>query len=149
MARVPANSPAGDFRRLLDRIEAEEKACAPLVAVAVAEVFWPVFAETPPQAVHSLYEVVAAYAADEPLVQTPRNMLARQTLEQDFAHTIKELRSDLSVEDLRRFRRRCALFAHPDRRAMFGKDASENFMAELNAAIDRAIRKKSERGPRR
>ncbi len=66
----------------------------------------------------------------------------------DLAARAAQIRQEfgkaLGLEDLRRLRRRCALLAHPDRAPGLYRGEAEKFMAEINAAIDAAI--KSQRG---
>jgi hypothetical protein len=44
------------------------------------------------------------------------------------------------ADELRRLRRQCALLAHPDRAPDLNRAEAEKFMAEINAAIDEAIK---------
>ena len=61
----------------------------------------------------------------------------------DFADIRHQLAKTHSQAELRQLRRRCALVLHPDRVAPLDRSLAENFMAEVNAAIDRAIKGKS------
>ncbi len=62
--------------------------------------------------------------------------------------TISEIRRELAaarnLDDLRRLRRRCALAAHPDRVGPLERPTAEKLMAEVNAAIDGAIKDKAQ-----
>jgi hypothetical protein len=61
----------------------------------------------------------------------------------DFADIGRELARPQSLTELRQLRRRCALLLHPDRVAPWDRSLAENFMAEVNAAIDSAIKDKN------
>ena len=66
----------------------------------------------------------------------------------DFAGLRQELAAARGSGELRQLRRRCALALHPDRVAPLDRALAEKFMAEVNAAIDCAIRDKSPSGKR-
>ncbi len=84
--------------------------------------------------VESLY--VESLGAEPP--PAPQNNLTA-----DFADMRQELARTQTQAGLRQLRRRCALLLHPDRVAPLDRSLAENFMAEVNAAIDRAIKGKS------
>ncbi len=67
----------------------------------------------------------------------------KNDLTADFADMRRELARTQTQAGLRQLRRRCALLLHPDRVAPLDRSLAENFMAEVNAAIDRAIKGKS------
>jgi hypothetical protein len=67
----------------------------------------------------------------------------KNDLTANFADMRQELARPQTHAELRQLRRRCALLLHPDRVAPLDRSLAENFMAEVNAAIDRAIKGKS------
>jgi hypothetical protein len=60
----------------------------------------------------------------------------------DFLEIQTELAAAKSLDELRRLRRRCALSAHPDLVGPLERPLAEKRMAEVNAAIDRAIKQR-------
>jgi hypothetical protein len=136
-------SPRSAFQRLLERMEARDGAGARITPPTDDERLYPRLSIPPLQGFRA-FAAVGAYAAQEeevpppPKAQTP-------PVEAHFASIRKELRSARGVDDLRRLRRACARLVHPDRLPADERAAAERFMAEINAAIDRAIKDKSAR----
>ena len=89
-------------------------------------------------AVESLY--VESLGSEPP--SAPAKPL-KNDLAADFSDMRQELARTRTQAGLRQLRRRCALLLHPDRVAPLDRSLAENFMAEVNAAIDRAIKAKS------
>lgn len=133
-----------EFQRVLDGLGERKKA-----AGAGGEGLWRRCAEAPKTSVSAPQSILAAYDAEdscEPaaLPSPPPEMAG------EFAKIREEFHVDLGaknlrVEDLRRLRRRSALFAHPDRMPEKDRAQAEIFMAEINAAIDQAIKSRAER----
>lgn len=88
--------------------------------------------------VESLY-VEALAPEHAPAPEKP----GKTDLTANFADIRKELTRPRSLAELRQLRRRCALLVHPDRVAPLQRSLAENFMAEVNAAIDHAIKGKT------
>jgi hypothetical protein len=105
------------------------------------------------EAVESLYvESVGAQTPPQELHHPPRGSSeGRQNIDlaADFAGLRHELAAARGPDELRQLRRRCALILHPDRVALLDRALAEKFMAEVNAAIDCAIRSPSPSGKRR
>jgi hypothetical protein len=72
----------------------------------------------------------------------------KSDLAADFAGLRQELAAARGPGELRQLRRRCALILHPDRVAPVDRALAEKFMAEVNAAIDCAIRGETPAGKR-
>lgn len=144
------------FDRMLDELnDASEKD----ESLGVERVVWPSASTVPPGeaffpggAVESLY--VESGGAETPLQEPhfePRELSpAPRTIDlaADFAGLREELAAARGAGELRQLRRRCALVLHPDRVAPLDRALAEKFMAEVNAAIDCAIRGKSPGGKR-
>jgi hypothetical protein len=135
------------FEQVLDRID---PAFRPAIEVPRGESagihFWaePASGQNPgPDAVAAFYAEFEPPPAPEPAA-TPNETpdLATQA-----AHLRGEIRADLGVHALRQLRRRCAFIAHPDRALHFDRKQAEQLMAEINAAIDQAIRNRTARSP--
>jgi hypothetical protein len=60
----------------------------------------------------------------------------------DFVEIQAELAAAKSLDELRRLRRRCARSAHPDVVDLRERPLAEKRMAEVNAAIDHAIKQR-------
>lgn len=123
------------FEKVLDELEEEDlREKAPAIG---AEQLWPgAWAATPSENFRPGGEVEDSYAesVDEPeaagdIPPSPPNV----------AEIGRALAASRSLDDLRRLRRRCALAAHPDRVGAAERPQAEKRMAEINAAIDRAI----------
>lgn len=127
------------FQRLLETVAARVVMRERIGAGAGEIRLWPRCAETPQTSISGASAVVAAYAAHAVAPANPEP----PALAPEFARIREELRADLRVEELRRLRRRCALLAHPDRTLADDRALAEDFLAEINAAIDRAIKNKS------
>ncbi len=98
----------------------------------------------PPRQALRAFAAIAAYGAlAEETAPAPKAQTV--PLETDFARIRHELHSARCADDLRRLRRTCALLVHPDRLPPANRAAAQGFMAEINAAIDLAIREKSVR----
>ncbi|MCI4678840.1 J domain-containing protein [Rhodoblastus acidophilus] len=142
MADNPSfSAPSSAFESLLDRMEARDGAAARIAPPMEQERFQPCLTITMRQTFR-VFAAIAAYGgqADD---GAPPSRPDRVPLETHFARIRKELGAARSVEDLRRLRRTCALLVHPDRLPTAERPAAEKFMAEINAAIDRAIMNKS------
>ena len=83
-----------------------------------------------------LYRDIQPPRETAPLPEKP----GRRALAADFAEIRRELASTRSPDALKRLRRRCALAVHPNRVDPLDRSTAEKFMAEVNAAIDRAIK---------
>ena len=132
------------FERLLDELDEEEpppRGDAP----AGAQNLWPRASAAPlgplafqSGAIETLYaeSTNGRETADSP---AKPEQAFRAT---DFDEIRAELAAAKSLDDLRRLRRRCALSAHPDRVGPLDRPLAEKRMAEVNAAIDRAIKQR-------
>lgn len=87
-------------------------------------------------AVESLY----AEGESAPEVATPPKPPETAFRMPDFDEIRAELAAAKSLDELRRLRRRCARSAHPDLVGPLERPLAEKHMAEVNAAIDRAIK---------
>jgi hypothetical protein len=132
------------FERVLEQVE-EEGPPSPFARGAAygAERLWkragatPLEQGLPAGAIENLYAEVAP--RDAPTRPSPEKT-GKRVLASDFAEIRKELAAIRGPDQLRRLRRRCALTAHPDRVDPADRSMAEKFMAEINAAIDRAIK---------
>jgi hypothetical protein len=144
MAGNPGSfAPPSGFESLLERIEARTGG-RPRLNAALDEARLHARLSVPPPQAFRAFAAVAAYnglAEDCP----PPPEAQSVPLEAHFAHIRNELRATRCAEDLKRLRRTCALLVHPDRLPPSERASAERFMAEINAAIDRAIREKSVR----
>jgi hypothetical protein len=136
-------APRSAFESLLERIEARSDG-DPRLTPALDEGRVHARLSVPPQ---QAFRALAAFAAYDALAEdSPRPPKTQALpLEAHFASIRGELRAARGAEDLRRLRRTCALLVHPDRLPPAERAPAEGFMAEINAAIDRAIREKSAR----
>jgi len=133
------------FERLLEALDEEDPPSPEKGVYSGAARLWPRASATPladafhsGDAVESLYvEELAPEHAPEP--EEP----GKTDLTADFADIRQELTRPRSPAELRQLRRRCALLIHPDRVAPLQRSLAENFMAEVNAAIDHAIKGKT------
>ncbi len=132
------------FERLLEALDEEDPPLSEKGGFSGAERLWPrVFAAPLREAFHSGEAVEALY------VETlgPEHFSApAEPVTADLAAKFAAIRQQLartqSLAELRQLRRHCALLLHPDRVAPPHRFLAENFMAEVNAAIDRAIKGK-------
>ncbi|WP_298356136.1 hypothetical protein [Rhodoblastus sp.] len=136
-------APRSAFESLLERIESRSGG-EPRLTPALAEGRIHARLSVPPR---QAFRALAAFAAYATLSEdSPRPPRAQPLpLEAHFARIREEVRAARDAEDLRRLRRTCALLVHPDRLPPAERAPAEGFMAEINAAIDRAIREKSAR----
>lgn len=136
------------FERLLDQIELESPAT--IQVVAGDEKLRPLWTDPPRAPLPGTATVSALYAENLP----PRAPEATPAPEQDIDFTARaaeirlELQQTASIDGLRRLRRRCALLAHPDLTPGKDRGRAEKFMAEINAAIDAAIRNRGGSRPK-
>jgi hypothetical protein len=141
------------FERLLEQIEsggppAVRIAPAPTAAVPSASVLgdeklWPRWTEQARS--HPMHAgAVATLYAEHQSVREAEPAPAPPAEPFDLAARAAQIRREFGkasgLEDLRRLRRRCALLAHPDRAPGLHRAQAEQFMAEINAAIDAAIK---------
>ena len=136
-------APRGAFESLLERIEAQSGG-EPRRTPALDEGRVHARLSVPPRQAFRAFAGFAAYdalAEDSPLPPKAQAL----PLEAHFARIREEVRAARDAEDLRRLRRTSALLIHPDRLPPAERAPAEGFMAEINAAIDRAIREKSAR----
>jgi hypothetical protein len=126
----------GAFRRLLESF-GERCAATP----TGEEALWRRCAELPGSQFSSTSAVARAYAANE-----AEGEVAQRTGRPDFlaltaelVQIRRELKAGLCADGLRRLRRRCAFLIHPDRLPETERALGEKFLAEINAAFDRAI----------
>jgi hypothetical protein len=132
------------FQRILDELEEDEATAAPGAARIGVDGLWTRAAfpsgkgffsgDAPAQP----YEEAENRRAPPSPVEAPKP----PPLDDAFAALRRDVAATRCVEDLRRLRRRCALALHPDRVGADERGQAEKFMAELNAAIDRAIRER-------
>jgi hypothetical protein len=138
------------FERLLEALDDEDPPPERGVFPRAAQ-FWPA---SPTQAKNGFYTggAVENLYVETLYVQTlyvqtlgPERISApeKADLTANFADIGRELARTQSLTGLRQLRRRCALLLHPDRVPSLDRSLAENFMAEVNAAIDRAIKSKT------
>ncbi len=133
------------FERMLDDLEDSDLLYRRNAFVGAAAL-WPGASATPSSecffqgdAVESLYaESVCAASAAPAGKLSEKSKKAEHPL--DILEILRELAAARSLGELRSLRRRCALAAHPDRVAPMDRPGAEKLMAEVNAAIDRAIK---------
>jgi hypothetical protein len=124
------------FERILDDLEDADSLFRQSGSVGAAAI-WPGAGPTPcgdsffqAEAVESLYaESQNRTAAGNPAQHKP-----------NIGDFRRELAAADSLGELKSLRRRCALAAHPDRVTPQDRPAAEQLMAEVNAAIDLAIK---------
>jgi hypothetical protein len=133
------------FERLLEALDEEDPPFAEKSVFSGAARLWPHASATPlADAFHSGDAVESLYVEALTPEPTPEpEKPARTDLTADFAEIRQELARPRSLAELRQLRRRCALLVHPDRVAPLQRSLAENFMAEVNAAIDHAIKGKT------
>ena len=131
------------FERLLDELDEEEPPRGD--APAGARNRWPRAGAAPlgPLAFQG-GAVETLYADSEGArdAATPPEKPERASPPPDFGEIQAELAAAKTLDDLRRLRRRCARAAHPDLVAPLDRPLAEKRMAEVNAAIDRAIKQR-------
>jgi hypothetical protein len=136
------------FERLLDELEEDESAL-PYSGVPIgAQRLWPRAGAAPPApvafqggAVEHLYAENASgreTASSPARPENPEKPIAAP----EFVEIEAELAAAKSLDELRRLRRRCARSAHPDVVGPQERPQAEKRMAEVNAAIDRAIKQR-------
>jgi|GEM_PF-5296943 len=142
------------FERLLEALDDEVQPSTEKGAFSAAERLWPRVSSAAlreafhsSEAVESLY--VQALDVETFYVDTlgPEHSSAptkpvKADLTAQFAAIRQQLARTQTLPELRQLRRHCALLLHPDRAAPLDRFLAENFMAEINAAIDRAIKGK-------
>jgi hypothetical protein len=134
------------FQHLLDRIGSGSPMGGGSFAVGAAGAFGerlrPDWTEPAPTPIFRAEAVAALYEENQP----PGEMAPSAPRQQDFdlAARAEQIRRALDkqhdAEELRRLRRQCALLAHPDRAPDLNRAEAEKFMAEINAAIDEALK---------
>ena len=132
------------FERLLEALDEEDPPLPEKGAFSDAERLWPrVSTASLREAFHSGEAVEALY------VETlgPEHFSApakpgKVDLTVQFAALREQLARTRTLAELRQLRRHCALLLHPDRVAPPHRFLAENCTAEVNAAIDRAIKGK-------
>jgi hypothetical protein len=134
------------FERLLDQIESARPAMVRIAAAPGDETLWPRWSEPPRTPLFGTGAVTALYAEHQPMGEADSApTLAAEPF--DLAARAAQIRHEFGktrgLDDLRRLRRRCALLAHPDRAPGLDRAAAEQFMAEINAAIDEAIKSRA------
>jgi hypothetical protein len=132
------------FERLLEALDEEDPPLSEKGAFSGAERLWPrVFAAPLREAFHSGEAVEALYVeaiVPEHFSAPIKSVNADLTVQ--FAAIREQLARTRTLAELRQLRRHCALLLHPDRVTPPHRFLAENFMAEINAAIDRAIKGK-------
>jgi len=132
------------FERLLEALDDEDPPMPEKGGFSGAERLWPrVFAAPLREACHSGEAVESLYV--ETLGKEHFSAPAKPVnadLAAQFAALREQLARPQSLAELRQLRRHCALLLHPDRAAPPDRFLAENCMAEVNAAIDRAIKGK-------
>ncbi|MGO9428797.1 hypothetical protein [Rhodoblastus sp.] len=141
-----AEHPAGrqsPFERVLDELDEDDSPATGAGAAPGADRLWPRASAPIGQGCLQSGAIENLYAES----QIPRETLAPEKPKKtmtatNFAEIHTELAAAKNLDELRRLRRRCALSAHPDLVAPKERPVAEKFMAEINAAIDRAIKAK-------
>jgi hypothetical protein len=138
--RAGRNSP---FERMLDDLEEAESLFRRNGSVGAAAI-WPGAGPTPSgesffqgDAVISLYAESQSRATPEAPAAESKKLPERGP---DMSDIRRELAAARSLGELKSLRRRCALAAHPDLVAPMERPGAERLMAEVNAAIDLAIK---------
>src|SRR5271166_4772305 len=132
------------FERVLDELDEDDSAAPDKGAALSAERLWP-RANVPVSQSYFQGDAVANLYTES---QSARESAAPAAkLEKPFAATnFMEIQTELAaaenLDELRRLRRRCARSAHPDLVGSKERPLAEKLMAEVNAAIDRAIKAK-------
>lgn len=137
--RARRNSP---FERILDDLENADSLFRQSGSVGAAAI-WPGAGPTPrgdsffqTEAVESLY----AESQDQTAAAHFAEKLEKPQRKPNIGDIRRELVAARSLGALKSLRRRCALAAHPDRVSPQERPGAEQLMAEVNAAIDRAIK---------
>jgi len=132
------------FERLLEALDEEDPRLPEKGAFSDAERLWPrVSTASLREAFHSGEAVEALYVETlDPEHSSAPTKPVKADLTAQFAAIRQQLARTQTLPELRQLRRHCALLLHPDRAAPLDRFLAENFMAEINAAIDRAIKGK-------
>jgi hypothetical protein len=129
------------FQRLLDRIGSGSRLAVPAASLFGGERLRPSWTEPARTPVCRAAAVAALYEENQPQTESPPPP-PRQ--EFDLSARAEQIRRALAKENdaekLRRLRRQFALLAHPDRAPGLNRAEAEAFMAEINAAIDQALK---------
>ncbi len=137
--------PAGrqsPFERVLDELDEDDSPATDKGAALGPERLWPRASAPIGQGYFQGGAIENLYAES----QSPRENLAptekpkKAIAATNFVEIHAELAAAKNLDELRRLRRRCALSAHPDLVGPKERPVAEKFMAEINAAIDRAIK---------
>ncbi|HUO53739.1 MAG TPA: hypothetical protein VMU18_03285 [Rhodoblastus sp.] len=137
------------FEQLLERIETRAQAGGQIAPPVAEEWLAPRFAGFPGKAFRFAAAIAAAYGAQQPPEENaPEKKEPRPSFDLLCARIRADFQGARSADDFRRLRRRCALLVHPDRLPEGERAKAEKFMAELNAAIDRAIKARAAPRPR-
>lgn len=139
------------FQRLLDRIGSGSGIGGGSFAISPGafggERLRPDWTEPAPAPIFQAEAVAALYAENQPPSETAPSAPLRQDF--DLAARAEQIRRALhkkhDADELRRLRRQCALLAHPDRAPDPDRAEAEKFMAEINAAIDDALKSQTAR----
>jgi hypothetical protein len=132
------------FERLLEALDVEAPPLLEKGVFSGAGRLWPRVAAAPPrEAFHCGEAVEALYVESLGLDRfSAHTTPANADLKVQFAAIREQLARTRTLAELRQLRRHCALLLHPDRVAPPHRFLAENCMAEVNAAIDRAIKGK-------
>jgi hypothetical protein len=129
------------FERLLDELD-EEEPPARGDAPAGAQNRWPRASAAPLDPLAFQSGAVETLYAESTSGRETADSPAKPVRTPDIDEIEAELAAAKTLDDLRRLRRRCALSAHPDRVGPLERPLAEKRMAEVNAAIDRAIKQR-------
>ncbi len=139
--------PAGrqsPFERLLGELDEYDSPAPGKGGALGAERLWPRASAPIGQgylqvgAVENLYAESQSPRENAQPAEKPEKTMAAPNIVEIYA----KLAAAKNLDELRRLRRRCALSAHPDRVGPDERPVAEKRMAEINAAIDRAIKAK-------
>jgi hypothetical protein len=129
------------FERLLDELDEEEPPPRD-DAPAGAQNLWPRASAAPLSPLAFQSGAIETLYAESTGGREAAGSPAKPVRPPDFDEIQAELAAAKTLDDLRRLRRRCALSAHPDRVGPLERPLAEKRMAEVNAAIDRAIKQR-------
>jgi hypothetical protein len=135
------------FQRLLDRLGPRSRLPVPAATMFGGERLRPNWSEPAPAPICGAAAIAALYEENQPPSESPQPSPPQQDF--DLAARAQRIRRALckkhDAEELRRLRRQCALLAHPDRAPGPNRAEAEAFMAEINAAIDEALKSRPAR----
>jgi len=136
------------FERVLDELDEDDSAAPGKGAALSAERLWPCASAPISQGYFQAGAVQNLYAESQSPREsaTPAAKLEKPFAAPNFMEIQTELAAAKNLDELRRLRRRCARSAHPDLVGPKERPLAEKLMAEVNAAVDRAIKAKRFQG---